>query len=273
MLSATHFKSCQIYQLKKILVVILHIALGVFLLGGCVSVAPQKASPQEIMEANVNLSAEYYRLGRLEPALVAAKKAVAADAESVSANLMLGLIYQALDEPRLAEEYYSNAIAFVDEDKGEFGRVHNNYAVFLCQNNRLPEAETHFLLAAKNKLYATPNRAYENAGICLLKNGKSDEAAVFFRKALVLAPNMPRALFELAKIQYNAEKYAEASAYFRRYHAITQGSVQSLSMAMIAAHKSGATEQALAIKTELKKRFPDSQEVNRVAPVGLTGNE
>ncbi len=253
------------------LVVILHIVFYALLLsgllgslGGCVSVSSQKISPTEVAKANVNLAAEYFRLGRLEPALVAAKKAVAADDESVSANLMLALIYQSLEQAPLAEEYFVGAIEQVSEETSEYGTVHNNYAVFLCQNNRLPDAEQHFLLAAENKLYDTPQGAYENAGICALKAGKLKKAAVYFQKALTLSPNMQRSLFELAKIQYNAEKYVSASAYFQRYHEMSSGSAETLFMAMTAEQKNGSPEQALRIKNELTKRFPDSQEVGRI---------
>lgn len=246
---------------KRVLVVILHIALYVLFLSGCVSVSSTKASPSEITKAHVNLSAEYYRLGRMEPALAAAKKAVAADDESVAANSMLALIYQTLEEPALAEAHFVKATEYVLDDTSEFGRVHNNYAVFLCRNDRFLDAETHFLLAANNKLYRTPQGAYENAGVCFLKKGKVKEAVTYFRKALALSPNMPRSLFALAKAQYNAGKYLSARRYFQRYHAVSAGSAQSLYMAMTVERKLGEAEQALRIKTELKKRFPDSQEV------------
>ena len=240
------------------LVVILHVALVV--LAGCVSTSAKKVSQEEIADANVNLAVEYFRLGRMEPALNSAKKAVAAQSESVAANSMLALIYQALEQPLLAEEHFSISIEHVQEDTGEFGDIHNNYAIFLCQNDRILDAEEHFLLAANNKLYSTPQNAYENAGVCALNGGRGKESEAFFRKALALASNMPRSLFELAKIQYNAEQFLSARAYFQRFHAVDQGSAKSLFMAMTVEEKLGAPEEALRIKNELKKRFPDSLE-------------
>lgn len=241
--------------------VILHIAF----ISGCVSTSKKKVLPSEIVEANVNLAAEYFRMGRMESALKAAKKAVAADAESVSANSMLALVYQKLEQPSLAEEHFAVAIEQVKEDTGEFGSVHNNYAIFLCQNDRLLDADEHFLLAVNNKLYASPQDAYENAGICALKGGKTEEAKAYFQKTLTLAPNKPRPLFELAKIQYNAGKFMSARAYFQRYHAIVKGDAKSLFMAMTVELKLGAFDQALKIKNELKKRFPDSQETSSLS--------
>ena len=242
------------------LVVILHIAL----VAGCVSTSQKKILPSEVVEANVNLASEYFRLGRMEAALNSAKKAVAADSESVSANSLMALIYQRLEQSSLADDFFSNAVEFVAEDTGEYGIIHNNYAVFLCQNNRFLDADEHFLLAAKNRLYETPQNAYENAGVCALKGDRETLAEGHFLKSLELSPNMPRALFELANIQYNAEKYLSARAYIQRYHVVARGNAKSLYLAMMIEKKLGAVEQEQQIKNELKKRFPDSQETSQL---------
>ena len=119
------------------LVVLLHIGF----LSSCVSISSKKVVPEEVAAANINLAAEYFSLGRMEQALNAAKKAVKADPQSVNANAMLGLIYQRLEQARQADEYFSTAVELVDEDSADFGIIHNNYGVFLCQQNQLLDAE------------------------------------------------------------------------------------------------------------------------------------
>jgi len=250
------------------LVVILHILLLAGLLpglSGCVSTSSKQVSPVEVAKANVNLAAEYFRLGRMEAALKAAKKAVFADEQSATANLLLALIYQQLEQPLLADGYFESAVEYVPEDSGDFGIVHNNYAAFLCQNSRFLDAGEHFLLAAQNPLYVTPQHAYENAGICALKGNRSKLAESRFRKALELQSDMPRSLLELAKIQYEAENFLSARAYFQRYHRVAGGDAKSLFIAMMIERKLGDFDQALLIKNDLKKRFPDSIETGKLS--------
>lgn len=243
------------------LVILLHVAF----VAGCVSTSAKKISPSDVATANVNLATEYFRLGRMETALKSAKKAVDADAKSVSANSLLALIYQRLEQPLLADEYFLNAISRVQEDTGEFGIIHNNYGVFLCQNNKFTGAEEHFLLAANNKLYSTPQGAYENVGICALKSKKIKLAEKYFRKSLEISPDMPRSLIELANIQYDAEKFLSSRAYLQRYHAMAKSDAKTLFFAIKIEKKLGSFDEAFRIQDELRKRFPDSEEARNVS--------
>ena len=243
-------------QKSLCLVIILHIAL----LSGCVSTGQKKASPDEIARANINLAAEYFRLGRLEPALNSAKKAIAADPESITGNSLIALIYQRLDQPGLAEEYFSTAVELVAEDTSEYGVIHNNYGVFLCQNNRLLDADESFSKAANNKLYQTPQDAFENAGLCAINGGRWEMAEEHFRKALKLAPKKPRSLIGMAKIQYNAKKYLLSRAYLQRYHAVSKGNAASLLLALKVERELSADNEVKRLKKELQTRFPESEE-------------
>ena len=238
------------------LVVLLHIGF----LSSCVSTNSKKVVPEEVAAANINLAAEYFSLGRMEQALNAAKKAIKADPQSVNANAMLGLIYQRLEQARQADEYFSTAVELVDEDSADFGIIHNNYGVFLCQQNHLLDAEEHFLLAANNKLYRSPQSAFENAGVCALKANRSKAAEKYFRAALKITPNLPRSLIEMAKIQFKKANYLSARGYLQRYHEVTNGDAKSLFLAIKVERLLGAENEVLRLKNELLKRFPDSRE-------------
>jgi len=241
--------------------VILHIALIL----GCVSTTSKNVSPSAIAEANANLASEYFRMGRMEEALRAAKKAVVADSESVVANSLLAVIYQKLEMPLKANEYFFSAIELHQEDDAGYGVIRNNYGVFLCQQGEYIDAEENFLLAAKNKLYRTPQNAYENAGICALKFNKIGKAENYFKKALAFSPTMARSLVELAAIQYDAQNFLSARAYLQRYHAVAEGSAESLFLTIKAELKLGADEEAQRIINVLIERFPDSKEAKVLA--------
>ena len=228
------------------LVAFLHIAF----MTGCVSTSTKKVSPSEVATANVNLAAEYFRLGRMEDALRSAKKAVNADSDSASANSLLALIYQQLEESSLADEYFAKAVDVVAHDSSEYGMIHNNYGVFLCQKGMLLDAEEHFLLAAKNKMYRTPESAFENAGLCAIKANKVKLAEEYFGKSLALAPNMSRSLVELAKIYYRAEKYQLAREYIQRYLASHTGDAGILFFAQEIEQKLESQNDAKRLKSE-----------------------
>ena len=230
------------------------------LLPGCVVVGGKKGSNQEIARANVELAAEYYRLNRLEPALTSLKKALNADARSVDGNSLMALLYSRLDEKDLAQAYFEKAIDYVASDTVKYGEVHNNYAVFLCANGHYADAVTHFLLAVNNKLYNTPEVAYENAGLCALKHQDKNKANRFFADALAIDPNMPRVLLEAARLNLMAKKYQLTQQLLRRYNKNNAATAESLWLLLQAEIGLGNHNAARKTLDQLKSRFPDAIE-------------
>ena len=230
------------------------------LLVACVVVGQHKGSDEEIARANVDLAAEYYRQGRMDFALSNAKKAVRADPESVDANILIALIYSRIDEKALAREHFESAAEYVQSDSATYGQVHNNFGAFLCANDQYIEAQEHFSLAVDNKLYQTPEVAYENAGLCALNRPDVDNARLYFNEALKIKPNMPRALIEMAKLDIEMKKYADAKSVLQRFHKANETNSQSLWLAFQVEHGLGNKDKAQKLLAQLKKDFPDSLE-------------
>jgi len=231
-----------------------------FLLVACVVVGQHKGSDEEIARANVDLAAEYYRQGRMDIALSNVKKALRADPESVDAHVLIALIYNQIEEKSLAREHFESAVEYVQSDSVAYGQVHNNFGAFLCANDQYIEAQEHFSLAVENKLYQTPEAAYENAGLCALNKPDADQARLFFNKALKINFNLPRALIEMVKLDVEVKKYADAKIIMQRFHKNNETSSQSLWLAFQIENGLGNKDKAQILLAQLKEDFPDSQE-------------
>jgi type IV pilus assembly protein PilF len=68
-----------------------------------------------------------------------------------------------------------------------------------------------------NPIYAHPDQAYANAGVCAAQIPDAAQADQYFRKALEVNPSMPQALFSLAQLSYNQKKYLQSRAFLERY--------------------------------------------------------
>ena len=155
--------------------------------------------------SHTELGAAYFQQNKLEIALDEFKYAVEIDPNYAQAYNGLGLVYAALGEDAKADGNFKKAIQ-VDPRNSE---SHNNYGSFLCARKRYDESITHFLEAVKNPLYATPNLAYANAGICSVRKNDTKNAEIYLSKALQIEPLTHPAASQLADIQL---KRGDASA-------------------------------------------------------------
>lgn len=233
-------------------------------LSACVVIGQHKGTNEEIARVNVDLAVEYYNQNRLDVALTNLKKALAADDESVEANSLIALVYDRLEEKGLAEKYFEMAVKYVQSDSLMYGQIHNNFGVFLCQNDKSLVAEEHFMLAINNKLYESPASAYENAGLCVLTRSDVKKAYLYFEKALENNPKMARSLFEKAKIDFELKKYEQAQEALLNFHKINKAVPQSLWLASEVEIALGNKNKAQKLLTQLKHDFPDSKEAVKV---------
>ena len=95
--------------------------------------------------------------------------------------------------------------------------LNNNYAVFLCRTGKYRDGIKMLLAVAANKLYATPQAAFTNAGVCARGDKKLDEAASYFRRALQARPNHAEAVVQLVDLEVSRGRLSEARAEVDRY--------------------------------------------------------
>jgi type IV pilus assembly protein PilF len=220
----------------------------------------EQARLKEAAKLNVELGVGYLNEGDLELSKVKLERALEQDPELSSAHWSYALLQMRLGDKKLAEKYLKQAIDLNPND----ARARNNYGFLLCNEGRVEEAEKQFLLAARNPLYKTPAVAYTNAGLCLLKIDGREKAERYFRAALEATPSYAPALYQLAKLTFEQGKYLQSRAFMQRYAQSTDHSSQSLWLSYRIERHLGNRGAAEAFASQLKDRFPDSQEATKL---------
>lgn len=209
----------------------------------------------------VQLAAEYLRIGDYQSALTKAKKAVMRDPGNANAYLVLGLVYEALNEIGQAQTAYRKARAV--DDKNPY--VLNAYGRLLCQLEEYDKSFRAFEKAVQNPLYESPWVAMTNAGICALAANDQARAEGYFLKALQENPRFPAALLQMAQISYDQGKYLSARAYIQRYREVARPNAKLLYLSILTERKLGNLDQERSDELLLKAEYPDSEEARKLA--------
>ncbi len=242
------------------------IYLSLFLLIGCAgspgnsgSVGQQPLTrAQTSAKVHTELAGAYYERSQLGVALGEVAVAVQADPDYAPAYNVRGLIYMALREDKNAENNFQHSLS-LDKTNSD---AHNNYGWFLCQRGKEKESIPHFMSALKNPLYETPERAYFNAGICAMKIGNNKDAEDFLQRALLVRPGLSQAFVELARLNFAKGDYVTAKRYFKGYSSkVDNLTAEELLLAVRIERKVGDRNSEASYATQLRKRYPDSSEV------------
>ena len=239
------------------LLVILLLVLGVT---GCVTqrVGESATRSQNSAKLRTELAAEYYGRAQYGVALEELRKALLADSGYAPAYDVRALVHMALREDKEAEDDFLTSLR-LDNLNSE---THNNYGWFLCQRGREHESVKQFLVALKNPLYATPEKAFLNAGVCSRKAGEAKDAEEFLQKALRLQPDLSEAQLEMAELDFAKGNYAMAKTFFTRFAQVAAGNMTAanLWLGVRIERKLGDSKAEDSYALQLRKRFPDSRE-------------
>lgn len=243
----------------------------VVLLAGCVSTAPSQdqADPEEAARYNVQLGVAYMQQGRLDVALRKLQRALRQDPDLPEAHTSIARLYEQRGNVDLAQQHYRRALDIAPHDPG----VLNAYGVFLCRHGQVADSEQYFLQAASDPNYATAEAAYTNAGICLLKIDRKKEAEKVFRRALQVDPNYAEALWQLARLSFNAGKYLESRAFLQRFmEQNRKPRPEVLWLAARTEHALGATPLAQKYARRLISEFPRSAQATLARKMDYDGD-
>lgn len=227
-------------------------------LAACVPAENRRPDPAQAdsSAAAMSLGLSLMRQNDLPAALQQAKKALAANPESPDANNLAGLIYERMGDIALAESHFKRAVTAAPDD----AYTHNNYGTFLCQLGRIYEAEEQFLEAVYDKNYATPEVAYSNAGVCVRRIPDLDRAAQYFRAALDIKPDMPSALINIARINFEKDRHEQARKDLSTFMQVAPASPKALLLGAQIERALGQEGSARAFEVRLAEQFPDSEE-------------
>jgi len=233
--------------------VVLILVLG--LLQACVTVDPSKGKNEKASVINVQLGIGYLQQNNLELASEKLTKALRQDPNSASAHNAFAILQDRLLQADKAEYHYKKATSLDPKDS----QANNNYGAFLCRNGRELESEEYFVRAVDNPLYSTPEYAYTNAAICLLKVNQRDSARKYLRKALAAKIDFAAALLTMGELEFNEGNHPSAKLYLDRYHLAAQANAKSLWLAIRIALELNSDGDVAELSQRLAE-FPDSQE-------------
>lgn len=238
--------------------------LGIFA-GACVTtgdVEPRiEPEPSVAALTNLKLGSEYLQRGERERALEKLMRAVEQDPRLAPAHAYLALAYEQLGRAEEAGRHYRTALRLDDED----ATVRNMYAVYLCRNNDITGAERHFLAAATVPTYTTPETALTNAGVCVMKADRREEAETYFRQALQHNPRYGDALWQMAKLSNIADRDFQARAFLQRLGEVAKMSSQQLWLGIQVERRLGDNRAATRYAEELRLQYPESVEARLLA--------
>ncbi|HET7396182.1 MAG TPA: type IV pilus biogenesis/stability protein PilW [Gammaproteobacteria bacterium] len=235
------------------------------MLAGCVSsgstFAGDKVSMKQASDYNTQLGVAYLQQGNRDLAMQKLQKALEQNPDNANAYLGLGLLYDSIGDTNKAENSYEKALDKAPDDPD----VQNNYAVFLCQHGQQKKSEKYFLEAAQNALYATPDAAYTNAGVCASQIPDMKTAEQYFRKALDINPIFPSALYQMAQISYQQKKYLQARAFIERFNSASkQPRPEVLLLGVLTERALGNEQNAADYAKKLRTLFPDSPQAQQI---------
>ncbi len=234
------------------------------LMAGCAQTRTDSLSPEtasgtaENPRARIHteLATQYFLRGQYAVALESIDAALKADANYAPAHSVLGLVYAELREDAKAEASFKRAIAL----QRNYSEAHNNYGWFLCQRGRYDAAVAQFELALANPLYASPERALTNAGLCSLQKGDLKAAEDYLQRALRRLPNQPQAMVALADLYARDGRLVSARNLLKQAAAITQLDARGLWLGVRVERLLGDRTSEASYASQLQRRFPDSEE-------------
>lgn len=242
------------------------IAVAAVLLAGCaaqpmggesgVANTQLDSESRQRARAFTDLAHAYFVRGQYKVALDELRKAITADNRFGPAYNVYGLIYMELAENKLAEENFRRAI---DLDRSD-SETRSNYGWFLCTQGRHDEGLDQFSTALRNPLYAQPEQAMANAGLCAERKGDLALAEANLIKSLKLQPDNPNTVIKLAGLYFRQGKLADTQRLLARHAELAPPTAESLWLGVRLERKLGDRMQEAAYGLQLRKRFPGSEE-------------
>jgi len=206
--------------------------------------------------AFTDLASAYLARAQYKIALDELRKAITADNRFGPAYNIYGLIYMELAEDKLAEENFRRAIELDRSDS----EARNNFGWFLCTRGRYDEGLEQFSAALRNPLYAQPEQAMANAGLCAERKGDLALAEANLLKSLKLQPDNANTIIKLAGLHFRRGRLMEAQRLLGRHTELAPPTAESLWLGVRLERKLGDRAQEAAYGLQLRKRFPDSNE-------------
>lgn len=206
----------------------------------------------------MELAAAYFGQGQLATALDEIKQAIALDDSYSQAYEMRGLIYDALNEPKFAEDSLRQALRLNPNN----GSAAHNLAWFFCRKQDFAQAERFFAIAAELPNYVSLSKTLMARGACQMSAGNLAVAEKHLLRAHEIDPSNPAVAFNLALVLYREAQYERAQFYIRRVNNMgDKATAESLWLGIRVANKLNNMTDRAELIDRLKTKFPSAREV------------
>lgn len=245
------------------------VAIGMLfvLLGGCVTTTDQprrQSNPAEARDAYIQLGLGYLRNGETERAKAPLREALQLDARSEDAHVALAQVFWQEGEDKSAEQHFRSALASAPTS----ARILNNYGAFLMEQERYSEALDYFQKAAEDTFYAERSRVFENQGLAYQRLNQPEQARASFERALRLNSRQPRALLEMARIEFDSQNYVPAWQYYLGFTQLSAQNASSLWLGVQLARRLSDHNRAASYALQLRRLYPATPEARALAEAG-----
>lgn len=205
----------------------------------------------------LELATAYYGQGQFTTALDELKQVMNIDAGLTDAFELRGLIYDALNEPALAEESFKRALALDSRNAS----VLHNYGWYLCRKQRYDQADAMFGRAAELPNSVLTSKTWLARGVCQLQAGSPANAEKSLLHAYELEPGNPATAYNLALVLYRKGDYERARFHIRRVNNVSErANAESLWLGIRIENKLGNASGRDELASQLRSRFNDTSE-------------
>ena len=204
----------------------------------------------------LQLAASYFQAGKNTVALDEVKQVMQTDPSFSDAYNLAGLIYQALEQPDLAEQHFRRAIALNPRD----GSPLHNLGWLQCQQRHYPQADQSFTRALAVPGYTDRAKTLMTQGICQARAGNTALAVDTLKRSYGLDRSNPVTAYNLALLLFNSSHYDDARLYIRY---LNNGDLANAESLWLGVKIERALDNRAAMQQlggQLRQRFGDSHE-------------
>jgi type IV pilus assembly protein PilF len=230
--------------------------------GGQSNLKSGESDSDKAASLNKQLGTVYLRQGNLALAKEKLERAEKYNPRDPEIHTVLALLYERLDIPAQVDAHYKTAIRLAPKDP----QVLNNYAVFLCKAGRTDEGVKRFMESARNPLYRTPELAYTNAGVCLRRAKRYEDASNVFTRALQIRPNFAEGVYQSADLDLERGKIAQGRELLDRFLGSNEATADLLLLGVRMSRAQGDRMAEEKYTRRLRIEFAGSEQLRSLEP-------
>lgn len=207
-------------------------------------------------DLRLQLAIGYYEQRQFDVVLEETGRALQALPDFADAYSVRALAYMELGQAKQAESDFLRALKLAPGNP-DFA---NNYAWFLCSDERAAESIPYFEAVIANRAYQSPGKALANAGVCSLKLQDAQAAERYFARAFQYEPASLATNVNLTRLYFDRSEFERARFHIGLAAKNNVLNVEALWLAIKIERKLGNQSAENDLAVQLRRRYPSSSE-------------